>query len=362
MNMKKLRRGFTTGACAAAAAKAAARMLFSGERAKEVELILPTGEKASFRLCDVMVSREEAGCCVVKDAGDDPDVTHGARVCARVMESPGGIELKGGEGVGVVTKAGLQVGVGMPAINPVPREMITEAVAQELPPGAGARVTIYVPGGRRLARRTMNEKLGILGGISILGTTGRVEPMSVEAMKASLLPQIDVALAMGYREVVLTPGRMGERRAVQRGIPREAVILTGNHVGFILGKCAEKGVKRALLLGHLGKLTKVAAGAANTHSRHGGAVEIIAAHARRMGAGGEVVDSVRRANTTGEALKILREQGFLRVFDSIAREASIKARDFAGGALDVGVVLLSMGGEIVGRHNLGGSRWAGYLS
>jgi cobalt-precorrin-5B (C1)-methyltransferase len=359
---RKLRRGFTTGACAAAAAKSAAIMLFSRERLGEAEVILPTGEKASFRLYDAEVNRNEARCCVVKDAGDDPDVTNGAKICASVARGKG-MELRGGEGVGVVTKEGLQVSVGMPAINPVPREMIIREVSQVLPRGEGAVVTISVPSGKALAKRTMNEKLGILDGISILGTTGIVEPMSVEALKASLIPQIDVAIARGYDEVVLTPGRMGERRAVERGIARDAVILTSNYIGFILGKCAEKGVRRALLFGHLGKLTKVAMGAANTHSSLGNSgIEIIAAHARAMGAGEKAVASVLRANTTEEALKILRENSSIHVFDSIAKEAGIKARDFAGGALDVGVVLMSMGGEIVGRHNLGGSRWAKYLS
>lgn len=363
MKGKKLKRGFTTGACAAAAAKAATIMLFSQEQPEDVELVLPTGEKASFRLRDAEVDKNTAKCCIVKDAGDDPDVTNGARICASVTKGARGVELRGGNGVGVVTKEGLQCHVGMPAINPVPKDMIIRAVSHVLPRDEGAVVTISVPSGRALAKRTMNEKLGILRGISILGTTGIVEPMSVEAMKASLLPQIDVALAAGYEEVVLTPGRMGERRAVERGIPRDAVILTSNYVGFILSKCAEKGVKKAILLGHLGKLTKVAAGATNTHSRLGSdAVKFIAIHARANGAGDEVVDSVLKSNTAEEALKILRKSNLIRVFDSIAREASIKARDFAGGALEVAVVLFSMGGEIVAKHNLGGSRWAEYLS
>lgn len=360
--MKKLRRGFTTGACAAAAAKGAAMMLFSQERPKEVEITLPAGEKSSFKVWDVNVKEKEASCCVVKDAGDDPDVTNGSKICATVVKGQG-MELRAGEGVGIVTKNGLQVSVGEPAINPMPREMIIRETAQALPRGKGAVMTISVPGGRELAKRTMNEKLGIMGGISILGTTGIVEPMSVEALKASLVPQIDVALATGYDEVVLTPGRMGENRALQRGIPRDAVILTSNYIGFLLGKCAEKGIRRVVLLGHLGKLTKVAAGAWNTHSRGGiSAVKIIAAHAGALGAGEKVVESVLRANTSEEALEILRTNKLLPVFDSIARKVRNSANNITGGALDIGVVLFAMGGEIVARHNLGGSRWAKYLS
>lgn len=361
--MKKLRRGYTTGACAAAAAKAAAVMLFSGKALKKVELSLPSGEKARFRLYEAEVGEEEARCCVVKDAGDDPDVTNGAKVFAKVSKRDSGIEIRGGEGIGVVTKEGLRVSVGLPAINPVPKEMIRKSVAEALPEGEGAVVTISIPVGREVAKRTMNEKLGILGGLSVLGTTGIVEPMSVEALKASIVPQIDVALAAGYDEVVLTPGRMGEKRAVQRGIPRDAVVLTSNYIGFILAKCAEKGVDRVLLFGHLGKLTKVAAGAANTHSRFGSsAVEIIAAHAKAEGAQGKVFASVRQANTAEEAFQILRKEGVISVFDSVAREVGKRSESLAGNALEVGVALLSMGGEVVARHNLGGSRWAEYLS
>jgi|TARA_B100001964_G_scaffold240189_1_gene309419 cobalt-precorrin-5B (C1)-methyltransferase len=359
---KKPKSGFTTGTCAAVAAKGAAIMLFSQKIPREVGITLPTGKKVRFRICDTEVDNNDAKCCVIKDAGDDPDVTNGAKICAKV-ERGEDVELKGGKGVGVVTKEGLQVSVGLPAINPVPRDMIIKGVSQVIPKGEGAAITIYVPKGEELANRTMNEKLGIIGGISILGTTGVVKPMSVAALKASLVSQIDIAKAKGYEELVLTPGRMGERRAVERGIPRDAIIHTSNYIGFMLEKCAEKNVKQVLLFGHLGKLTKVASGAVNTHSKLGiSPVEIIADHSSLLGVEKKIVDLILKANTTEEALNILRKNKLTEILDSIASKASNKSQKFTGGVLDVRVILMSMGGDIVGRHNLRGSPWAPYLS
>lgn len=356
-----LRRGFTTGSCAAAAAKGATIMLFSGDQLDEVEITLPGGETAVFGLIDKRISKNAARCCVVKDAGDDPDVTHGARICAEVTRGGEGIELRGGEGVGVVTKPGLQVEVGMPAINPVPRRMITQAVEEVLPAGEGVVVTIIVPEGRRLAKRTMNSRLGVEGGISILGTTGIVEPMSVEALKSSLLPQIDVAMAAGYDEVILTPGRMGEKRAMELGIPREAVVITSNYVGFMLEKCREKGIRRVLLLGHMGKLIKIAVGERETHSRASRpALKVIREYLAKEGLNGDIIEEVRHSNTTEEALAILRKHGCMDVLYDLAREIGLRASEMGGG-LEVGVLIFSMKGDIVGRFNIGGSKWERFL-
>jgi cobalt-precorrin-5B (C1)-methyltransferase len=209
----------------------------------------------------------------------------------------------------------------------------------------------------------MNQRLGIVGGISIIGTTGIVEPMSEEAFKASLAPQIDVALAEGHEEVILTPGRIGERNARERGIPEDAIVEMSNFVGFMLKECARKGVDRVLLLGHVGKLAKVAAGVFHTHSKVADArLETIAAHAALMGGGREVVEKILRANTTEEAVALLRERGLEDVFDAIAAKASSRAMEYVGGAMTVGTVLLTMEGEILGRDdNARSSRWARYL-
>ena len=358
----RLRRGYTTGTCAAAAAKGAAMMLFSGHNLREVDVGLPGGGRATLALTRTEIGDDVSRCCVKKDAGDDPDVTHGALICAEVRRGGREIMLLGGKGVGTVTKPGLQVGIGEPAINPVPRRMITEAVKEAVPEGAGAVVTITVPEGERLARRTMNGRLGIIGGISILGTTGIVEPMSVEALKKSLLPQIDVALAAGHEEVVLTPGRMGERRAQERGIPGEAVVITSNYVGYILEKCREKGVKKALLLGHMGKLIKVAAGERETHSKTSlPALKVMVDYGIDIGLQSGIVRALRRCNTTEEALTVLRKHGCGGVLNGLAMKAGKMAQEMGGG-LEVAVAIFSMKGELVGSYNLEGSKWGRYLS
>jgi cobalt-precorrin-5B (C1)-methyltransferase len=364
---RKLRTGYTTGTCAAAAAKAAAAMLFSGKKISRIEIALPSdGKKAQFTLTDQKLDRTLARCCIIKDAGDDPDVTHNAKVCATVEENGNGggrIVLNGGKGVGTVTKRGLQVEVGEAAINPVPRKMILYEVKKVLPEGKSVKVTIHVPKGRELSKKTMNGKLGIVNGISILGTTGIVEPRSKEAFKASLLPQIDVAMANGFDEVVLTPGNIGERNAVGRGMPEDAVILMANFVGFMLEACADKGIEKVLLFGHIGKLCKLAGGMLDTHSSKGdNRLEVIAAHARKLGTNRDILELITDANTTETALEILQENGLGgRVFDSIAKSAGIKAFEHTCGKLVVGTALLSFSGEIVGKYNIEGTRWAKYL-
>ncbi len=358
-----LRRGYTTGTCAAAAGKAAVRALFAGEVLDKVNIRLPGGNNAEIAVRSVELGADHARCCVLKDAGDDPDVTNGAEIWAEAREINAGISVKGGAGVGVVTKRGLQISPGEAAINPVPREMILNCVREVLPEGRGVEVTISVPDGEMLARRTMNPRLGIVGGISILGTTGIVEPRSVEAFRNSLLPQLDIALAAGYDEPVLTPGRIGERNATARGIPRDAIVQMGNFLGFMLHACAERGVKNVLLFGSLGKLAKLAAGYLYTHSKASASgLRIIAARAAEIGAEPRVVEEVANANTTEEALDILRRNDLLGALDLVAKDARKAAEEHVGGGLKVGVVLASLRGEIVGKCMAGGSRWEGYLS
>ncbi len=364
-NGKILRRGYTTGTCAAVAAKAAVNMLFSGDAGKveAFDVTLPMGEKVILPVANSELVKDTARCCVVKDAGDDHDVTNKAQICAAARRAKSGVIIKGGEGIGVVTKPGLRVGVGEPAINPAPQKMIFEGIKEVLPDGEGVEVTIYVPKGEELAKRTMNEKLGIVGGISIIGTTGIVEPRSEEAFMTSLVPQIDIALAKGYAEVVLTPGRVGELNALSRGIPEDAIILIGNFIGFMLNECVKKGVKNVLLFGHLSKLTKVAAGFFDTHSKVADArIETIAAHATSSGADKHIVERIVSANTAEHAMEILRENGLLCVFDSIAMEAAARASEHVDGRMGMSVALISLNGELVGRYNLEVCRWGKFLS
>ena len=274
---------------------------------------------------------------MVKDAGDDPDVTDGMTVVAEVevlerQEAAGpagpagprrpaldGIAFAAGPGVGTVTRAGLQVAPGEPAINPVPRRMIADAVREALPDGA-LRVTVSIPGGEETARRTFNPRLGIEGGLSVLGTSGRVIPKSEDAWLRSLLPQVDMALAEGQTTLYLAPGGFGERAArEQLGAPEAAIVQCSNFAGDLLDHCADAGVERVVLVGHAGKLVKLAAGIWNTHSRYGDArLETLAALAAAAGAPPTVVTKLLDLPTAEAAAELLAEAGLDDVWDDVA--------------------------------------------
>ncbi|MBC7105980.1 MAG: cobalamin biosynthesis protein CbiD, partial [Firmicutes bacterium] len=337
--------------CAAAAAKAATILLFGGSAGEAVEVTTPRGVRLTLPLSGVERGAGWARACVVKDAGDDPDVTHGLPICAEARPAPEGIHLAGGPGIGVVTKPGLPVPVGEPAINPVPREVIRREVASVLPPGRGVHLVLSAPGGERVARRTFNPRLGIVGGISILGTTGIVEPMSERAWRDSLDCQVRVAVASGHRTLVLVPGRTGERLAVERyGFPPGAVVQTANFPGHLLRTCAEEGAREVLLFGYHGKLVKLAAGCFNTHSRASDArLETLAALAAARGAGPAVAAEILDCATAEGAVEVLRREALLEVLDDVAARAAARARSLVDGRLAVGVVLVDRAGNLLGR-------------
>ncbi len=349
-----MRYGYTTGACAAAAAKAAC-MALRGEFPEEVCITLPSGRRACMRVAEVELTGSSARACVVKDAGDDPDVTHGVKVCAEV--APGGEEVvvRGGEGVGTVTKPGLGIEVGESAITEVPRRMIEQAVREVL--GGGAEVVVSIPGGEELARRTMNPKLGIVGGLSVLGTTGVVVPWSESALLRSLEKQVGVAIASGFREVVLTPGRMGERYALGRGVPEDAVVQCGNYVGYMLDRCAVEGAEGVVVCGHAGKLVKLAAGVFCTHSRVADArLETLTAHAAWCGAPGRVLRELRRCATVEEGVEVLLREGLGEALTSVAEEAARRCRERV--SIRVSVVMLNTNlVPVAWDAEAGESRW-----
>lgn len=265
---KALRHGYTTGACAAAAAKGAALMLRDRKPADTATIALPNGEGAAFRLCRQELGLESAICSVIKDAGDDPDITNGAEIVATVELPLGGkdVAIAGGAGIGRITKPGLAVPVGEWAINPVPRSMIEAAIRSVFPEPAAVRVTISIPGGEALAQKTLNSRLGIIGGLSILGTTGIVRPISAKAWTDTIDASIDVALACGSRTVVLSTGRTSEMVAQsQLQLPDEAYVMMGDHVGHALASCAHKGVPGIVLACQFAKLVKIACGHEQTH-------------------------------------------------------------------------------------------------
>lgn len=314
---KALRTGWTTGTCASAAARAAALHLVTGAPQAWVEVALPSGRRVTFaveRSVELRPGRIEA--VVVKDAGDDPDVTHGARLTATVSrrEAPG-IALHGGIGVGVVTKPGLGLEVGGPAINPTPRAMITQAVGEVVDlTGSGVDVTISVPDGEQRARKTTNARLGILGGISILGTTGIVRPFSTASWRASVEQAVSVAAAQGERAVVLCTGGRTEKGAMELlpQLPPVCFIEVGDFTGAALRRAAELGVGRVVFVGMVGKLTKLASGVLMTHyTRSRVDTGVLAAITRSVGGAEDVVAEVAAANTARHAYELWAAAGLL---------------------------------------------------
>jgi cobalt-precorrin-5B (C1)-methyltransferase len=262
------------------------------------------------------------------------------------------VTIRGGEGVGIVTKPGLAVPVGDYAINPAPREMIRKEVSRYLPPDMGLEVIISVPRGEELAKRTFNPRLGILGGISILGTTGIVAPKSLEAYKTSLSLQLDVLKATGYRKATLVLGYIGERFCKNvLGLSDDSIIKIGDHVGFMLKQCVRKAIEEVLLIGHIGKLVKVANGQFNTHSRSGDRrIDTIAQYATRLGADNATIEAILKETAAEATVEILREKGLMELFDRIAQQVVFKANELTSGKLKLTCIILSLGGEVLGSH------------
>ncbi|WP_407564148.1 cobalt-precorrin-5B (C(1))-methyltransferase [Streptomyces sp. 184] len=317
VRQKALRTGWTTGTCASAAARAAALLLATGEARRWVEVALPSGRRVTFaveRAVELRPGRTEA--VVVKDAGDDPDVTHGSHLTATVgWRAAPGLELHGGVGVGVVTKPGLGLELGGPAINPVPRQMITQAVAEVVDLGRrGLDVTISVPDGERRARKTTNARLGILGGISILGTTGIVRPFSTASWRASVEQAVSVAAAQGETAVVLCTGGRTERGAMELlpGLPAVCFVEVGDFTGAALRRAVAQGVRRVVFVGMVGKLTKLAAGVLMTHYTRSKVDPGVLAEITRAAGGTEALAAeVAVANTGRHAYELWEAAGLL---------------------------------------------------
>lgn len=307
-----LRRGWTTGACATAAARAAFEALVSGAPPPDpVEIALPSGRRVAFALATFERGEESARAGVVKDAGDDPDVTHGALVCARVRRgAPGaGVAFSAGEGVGVVTRPGLPLPPGEPAINPVPRKMMRETISEasaKLGVLGDAEIEISIPGGAEMAKHTLNGRLGIIGGLSILGTTGIVTPFSCAAWIDSIHRGVDVARAMGLDHIAGTTGSTSEA-AVQAlyDLPETALIEMGDFVGGLLKYLRAHPVARVTIGGGFAKLTKLAQGRLDLHSgRSSVDFALLARTAREAGASEAIARLIAKANSALDALQI----------------------------------------------------------
>ncbi|ADG05174.1 cobalt-precorrin-5B (C(1))-methyltransferase [Kyrpidia tusciae] len=354
---RPLRHGYTTGSCAAAATKAAVWALVHQQPLSEVEIGLPAGQRVRFAVEGLSFTPERAACAVIKDGGDDPDATHGAWIWSTVSwRGEPGIELEGGEGVGRVTKPGLAVPVGEPAINPVPRRMIRQAAEEAAGPEMlgrrGMRVVISVPGGEEIAKKTMNGRLGIIGGISILGTTGIVKPFSTAAWMASVAQAISVATAAGCRQVVLTTGGRSEKVAMRElsHLPEEAFIEMGDFLGFSLKQCAKRGVEKVTLCGMIGKFSKAAAGHMHLHSK-GSSVDPgwLADLAVQSGVPPSEAEGLRRANTAKEIGDVLWSKGYHAFFSRLCEEICARASEHVGGAFGVEMILCDFEGRVIGR-------------
>lgn len=325
-NQKKLALGYTTGSCAAAAAKAAAMTLFTGVPVRQVKLLTPKGIELTLDIEDLTRTSEYVQCAVRKDAGDDPDITHGMLIYACVSRVPQGICIDGGEGVGRVTRPGLAQPVGTAAINPAPRRQIAQAlqeIAVQYQYTGGFDVEISIPGGRETAMRTMNPHLGIVGGLSVLGTTGIVEPMSEQALIDTIHTEIAMRYAAGERMLLLCPGNYGEDFAQHTlGLDITRGVKCSNFIGEALDYAVYCGFEGVLLVGHAGKLIKLAAGIFQTHSAYAdGRQEIFAAHAALCGASRETIADLMQAVTVDACLDILqREKIDQPVLDSISNK------------------------------------------
>ena len=344
--MKALREGFTTGSCAAAAALASCLWQRDGACPERVGIVVPAGKTFAPEI----IAHGGYVCGVIKDGGDDPDITTGSEVRARVrlMESDGGIRFLAGDGVGTITLPGMKLPVGEAAINPVPRRMIEQAVRQVFPARA-AEVTVSIPGGEELAKRTFNPRLGVVGGLSVLGTTGVVHPMSEEALKETIRLELSVRKSQGAEEIGLVFGSQGER-AANALFPCMQAVQMSNFVGFALDSAAELGFLRVILLGQPGKLVKVSGGSMQTHSQYGdGRRETLIAHLALMGAPVELLEFVRQSVTLDGCISPIYDAGFDAVWTHLADAAAAYAAARIHGEMRVDAVMLDAKGQILGR-------------
>ena len=347
-NNKKLHYGYTTGTCAAAASKAAAEMLLSGHKVQEVELMTPKGIPLCLGIEEISMEKEKVSCAVRKDGGDDPDATHGILIFSSVKKIPEKrIVIDGGIGVGRVTKKGLEQGVGNAAINRVPREMIANEV-KEICEAAGYEggisVEISVPEGEEIAKKTFNPKLGIEGGISILGTSGIVIPMSEEALIASIRVEMEMKKANGAQYLLITPGNYGaDFCRSEMKLNLDNAMKCSNYVGETIDMAVSLGIKGILFVAHLGKFIKVAGGIMNTHSRCADSrAEIMASNAIRAGVSLETAKKLLDTVTTDEAVSILNKTGQTEaVMKKVTEKIRFYLQNRANGMIETEAVIFS---------------------
>jgi len=355
---KKLKTGFTTGTSATAAAKAAFLSIIKKSAPKSVEVKLPKGSFIQIPIHSCKFEKRQACCSVIKDGGDDPDVTHGAEIIVSVFltDKKNKIEIDGGEGVGIVTKPGLGLEIDKPAINPVPKKMIVEnlqEVSGNFLSENGIRVVISVPKGRELGPKTDNPRIGILGGISILGTSGIVIPFSTASYAASIRQNLDVAIAMGNDIVVLTTGGRSEdfaRKIIE--LPDHCFVQMGDFSGYTIQQCSKKDIKKAYIVGFIGKLAKMAAGVKQTHVKGSKInMKFLSELAKDCGANETVIKNILGANTARHVSEIIKENKIDGFFDRICDETFKHMKKHSQEKVSLEVILFDFDGNILAKKS-----------
>ena len=354
---KKLRTGYTTGSCATASSKAGILSIINQKKIEEVNIILPKGSRLEIKINSCEFSLDSAKCSVIKDGGDDPDVTHGAEIFVdvKLTNNVGEIDIDGGEGVGRVTKPGLGLEIGSAAINPTPKKMIVEnvrEVGEELLKKNGVSIKVSVPKGKELGPKTDNPRIGIMGGISILGTSGIVIPYSTASFAAAIRQQISVVNTMNDDSVVLTTGGRSEdyaRKIIE--LPDHSFIQMGDFSGYTIKQCAKQGLKKAYVAGFIGKLAKMAAGVKQTHVK-GGKVDMkfLSELAKRCDANSDIITKILGANTARNVQEIIVENNVEGFFDEITKETYNQMRQHSEEKIPVEVILFDFDGEVLSRH------------
>jgi len=354
---QKLRTGFTTGTCATAAARAALVSIITKSKVDKIKVSLPKEKEIEINIASCKFDDITSKCSVIKDGGDDPDVTHGAEIIVdlQITQNTGQIEIDGGEGVGRVTKPGLGLEIGSAAINPTPKKMIIQnliEVGQKLLKKNGIKVVISVPRGKEIATKTDNPRLGIMGGISILGTMGIVIPYSTASFAASIRQSLDVTIAMGDNTVVLTTGGRSEdftKKIIN--LPDHCFVQMGDFSGYTIQQCAKKSIKKAYVAGFIGKLTKIAMGVKQTHVK-GSKVDMdfLANMAQKCNATQDTIQQIKNANTARHVQEIITKNKVDGFFTAVCKEAYEQMRTHSENKVELDIILFDFDGYALGRY------------
>ena len=355
-----LRTGYTTGTSASAATKAALLALILSQTHNTIEVTLPKGKIAKLKIAWIKYSQnnQSVTSAVIKDGGDDPDVTHGAEICSTVTftNEKGQIEIDGGLGVGRVTRPGLGLEIGHAAINPVPKKMIEQVVldiAKSILEDKGIKVVISVPKGIELAKKTDNPRLGIVGGISILGTTGIVFPYSTASFAASIRQGLDVAISLGTTVVVLTTGGRSEDyiKNIYKSLPEYAFVQMGDFSGYTIKQCSNRNLKKIIIAGFIGKLTKMAMGIKQTHVRGSHiSMDYLANLASLCVSSENIINDIKKANTARHVSEIIIQNNIQNFFDLICKQVYIEMYNHSNKSMEIEVVMFSFEGKIIGKY------------